>query len=120
MHRRWLAGLHFDEAVHHVVLEDLIATVEAATERRDRLTRHIERVLADWSLAPVVQALQALRGMALVNAATLVAELDHPLHQPAASYGVSRPGALGAVQRRAPAPGRDHQSRQWRRPPHAD
>lgn len=56
--------------MHHVVLEDLIATVEAATERRDRLTRHIERVLADWSLAPVVRALQAL-----VNAATLVAEL---------------------------------------------
>jgi transposase len=75
MHRRWLSGLQFDQAVHLVVLDDLIAAVEAATERRDRLTRHIEQVLADWSLAPVVQALQALRGMALVNAATLVAEL---------------------------------------------
>jgi transposase len=31
--------------------------------------------LADWSLAPVVHALQALRGIALVSAATLVAEL---------------------------------------------
>jgi transposase len=57
------------------VLEDLIATVEAATERRDRLTRQIEILLADWSLAPVVRALQALRGVALVNAATMVAEL---------------------------------------------
>jgi transposase len=36
---------------------------------------HIEAVLPDWSLAPVVSALQALRGMALVGAATLVAEL---------------------------------------------
>jgi transposase len=31
--------------------------------------------LPDWSLAPVVRALQALRGMALVAAATVIAEL---------------------------------------------
>ena len=39
MHRRWLAGLRFEQEIHHIVLEDLIATVEAATARRDRLTR---------------------------------------------------------------------------------
>jgi transposase len=32
-------------------------------------------MLADWTLAPVVAALQPMRGMALVNAASLVAEL---------------------------------------------
>jgi transposase len=57
------------------VLEDCIATVDAAKERRDRLTLQIEKRLADWALAPVVEALQALRGMALVAAATIVAEL---------------------------------------------
>ena len=36
---------------------------------------YIKAALPEWSLAPVVQALQALRGMALVAAATLVAEL---------------------------------------------
>ena len=75
MHRRWLAGLSFEQAVHHIVLEDCIAAVEAATARRDRLEAHIGAVLPDWSLAPVVRALQALRGMALVGAAPLVAEL---------------------------------------------
>ena len=75
MHRRWLAGLRFECAVHHIVLEDCIAAVEAATARRDRLEAHIEAALVDWSLASVVRALQALRGMALVAAATLVAEL---------------------------------------------
>jgi transposase len=75
MHRRWLAGLRFEHAVHHIVLEDCIAAVEAATARRDRLEAHIAAALPDWSLAPVVHALQALRGMALVAAATLVAEL---------------------------------------------
>jgi transposase len=75
LHRRWLAGLKFDQAVHHVVLEDYIAAVEVAQIRRDRLTAQIETMLPDWTLAPVVTALQTMRGMALVNAATLIAEL---------------------------------------------
>jgi transposase len=75
LHRRWLAGLKFEQAVHHVVLEDYIQAVEAARERRDRLTAQIEAMLPDWALAPVVAALQTMRGMALVNAATLIAEL---------------------------------------------
>ena len=75
LHRRWLAGLKFEQAVHHIVLEDYIAAVEAAQARRDRLTAQIEAMLADWTLAPVVAALQTMRGMTLVNAATLIAEL---------------------------------------------
>jgi transposase len=75
LHRRWLAGLNFEQAVHHIVLEDYIAAVEAAETRRDRLTTQIEAMLPDWTLAPVVSALQTMRGMALVNAATLIAEL---------------------------------------------
>jgi transposase len=75
LHRRWLAGLKFEQAVHHIVLEDYIAAVEAAQARRDRLTAQIAAMLPDWTLAPVVVALQTMRGMALVNAATLIAEL---------------------------------------------
>jgi len=37
MHRRWLSGLQFEHAAHYIVLEDCIATIEAATARRDRL-----------------------------------------------------------------------------------
>ena len=48
--------------------------------RRDRLEKHIEAVLPEWSLAPVVEALQALRGVRLVAAATLVAELGDITH----------------------------------------
>src|SRR5258705_586489 len=75
LHRRWIAGLKFELAVHHIVLEDYVQAVEAAAARRDRLTAQIEAMLPDWSLAPVVAALQTMRGMALVNAATLIAEL---------------------------------------------
>ncbi len=41
LHRRWLAGLKFEQAVHHIVLEDYIAAVEAAEARRNRLTAQI-------------------------------------------------------------------------------
>jgi transposase len=75
LHRRWLAGLKFKLAVHHLVLEDYIQAVEAAAARRDRLTAQIATMLPDWTLAPVVAALQTMRGMALVNAATVIAEL---------------------------------------------
>jgi hypothetical protein len=47
----------------------------SAAARRDRLTAQIAAMLPDWTLAPVVAALQTMRGMALVNAATLITEL---------------------------------------------
>jgi hypothetical protein len=67
---RWLASLKVEQAVHHIVLEDCIAAVEAAMARRDRLEAHIEAALPEWSLASVVEALQALRGVRLIAAAT--------------------------------------------------
>jgi transposase len=39
LHRRWLAGLKFEQALHHI---SLVAAVEAAEARRDRLTAQIE------------------------------------------------------------------------------
>src|ERR1700737_3650035 len=75
LHRRWLTGLRFEHAVHHIVLEDYIQAVEAAAARRDRLTTQIGARLPGGARAPVVAALQTMRGMALVNAAILIAEL---------------------------------------------
>ena len=45
LYRRWLAGLRFEQAAHHIVLEDYIEAVEAAEARRDRLTAQIEEML---------------------------------------------------------------------------
>ena len=42
------------------MLEDYIAAVEAAEARRDRLPAQIAAMLPDWTLAPVVVALQTL------------------------------------------------------------
>lgn len=114
MHRRWLAGLHFEQAAHHVVLEDMIATVEAATARRDRLTQEIEARLDDWSLAPVVPgcAGASRHGAGQCCDRDRRAGRSHPLRQSEAADGLSRSGALGAFQWRPPTSGGDHQSRQ--------
>src|SRR5256885_300042 len=62
LHRRWLAGLKFEQAVHHLVLEDYIQTIDAAEARRDRLTALIAAILPDWTLAPLVAAMEAMQG----------------------------------------------------------
>ena len=69
LHRRWLAGLKFEQA--SLGARGLHPSGRGRHARRDR----IAALLPDWTLAPVVAALQTMRGMALVNAATLIAEL---------------------------------------------
>jgi len=75
MYRRWLATICFDHPAQQIVLQDYINAVSDAEERVERLTGQIEALVPQWSMAPVVQAFQAMRGVALINAVTLVAEV---------------------------------------------
>src|ERR1700730_13682849 len=70
-----LAGLKFAQVVHHIVLEDYIAAVEAAESPARPADGADRGDAAGLDIGPVVAALQTMRGMALVNAATLIAEL---------------------------------------------
>ena len=74
-YRRWLTTVRFDHPAQQIVLQDYIHAVEDAQARRDRLTQQIEDLLPNWSMAPVVAAIQAMRGVALVVAVTVVAEV---------------------------------------------
>jgi len=74
-HRRWLTTVRFEHPAHQIVLQESIHAIEDAEKRRDRLTQQIENLIPDWSLAPLVRSLQAMRGVALVVAVTLVAEV---------------------------------------------
>jgi len=74
-HRRWLAGQTFGEVTHQMVFQDYVEAVLTAQERRDQLEQRIAEVSSAWSLAPVVDALRALRGLDLISAVTLVAAL---------------------------------------------
>lgn len=74
-HRRWLARLQFDQPAHRTVLDTLLQAVDQARERRELLSREIARAVPAWKMAPVVEALKALRGVSLVAAAGIVAEI---------------------------------------------
>ena len=74
-HMRWLSDLALPHPAQHVTLQEYVKAVEEATLRVIRITEHIRHLVAHWERLPLVQALQALRGMQLVTAATLVAEL---------------------------------------------
>lgn len=74
-HQAWLAQQKFDEPAQQDVLSDYREAVELATARVERLTKKLGERSAAWEKAPLVTALQALRGIEMVSAVTLVAEI---------------------------------------------
>jgi transposase len=74
-HRRWLTTVRFDHPAQQVVMQDYIHAIEDAEKRIGRLVEQIETLLEHWSMAPVVKAIQAMRGVAFINAVTIVAEI---------------------------------------------
>jgi transposase len=74
-HFEWIRTQQFEQEAQQRVLEDYLRTVEDQSERVARLTRSIVELVETWSLRPLVQALQALRGISIISATVLAAEL---------------------------------------------
>src|SRR5215204_5204714 len=75
MHRRWLGELVFAHPAEHLAHEERLQRIERAEALCDRLKGAILDLVPQWTLAPVVQAIQALRGVSLIVAAAIVAEV---------------------------------------------
>jgi transposase len=74
-YRRWLQQQSFEHPADQIVLQEYVEAVRLAEERLCRIEHTIAEFLPGWSLAPVVEALQALRGIDLVVAASFVVEI---------------------------------------------
>jgi len=74
-HFTWLEGLRFGHDWQQVVLQEYVNAVKAARRRVADMMDQMVRVLPQWRLAPVVDALTALRGIDRLSAMTLLAEL---------------------------------------------
>jgi transposase len=74
-HMVWLAGLKLVHAEQRIAFEEMLLAVRQAQERIERLEQAIRAAVADWSLAEVVTALMAMRGLDLVSATTFLAEI---------------------------------------------
>ena len=72
---KWLAGIKMPNPTQQIVLQDYLNAVIDCSERKMRFNTQIREVLPSWDLAPLVKALQAMRGVALMIAVTVVAEL---------------------------------------------
>lgn len=74
-HMNWLSHIRMGHPAQQIVLQEYIDTLQESMERVARVTEQISLLVPDWSKAPLVQALQALRGVRLISAVTIVAEL---------------------------------------------
>ena len=74
-HESWLAGLKMAHPWQQVVLQEYIEAERAAGQRVAALSDHLMRALPEWSLAPLVDSLIALRGIDKLAAIVLLAEL---------------------------------------------
>lgn len=74
-YRRWLADLSFPLAPQHIALQECRDTICETERRVERLTDQLRLHTPAWRWAPVVDALQALRGVSFVTAVSLVAEI---------------------------------------------
>jgi transposase len=74
-HLRWLQEQRFEHPAPQIALQEMVDAVRTSKERVERLEAAIEEFVPTWSLAPVVQALQSLRGVDLIVAVTFAGEI---------------------------------------------
>ena len=74
-HRRWIADVRVAQQAQRLAFEEYVQAVEEATVRVARLTRYLEQEVLHWRWRPVVTALQACRGIDLIHAVRIVAEV---------------------------------------------
>jgi transposase len=83
-HLRWLSEVVGPTPAQHMVFHEDVRAVNEHTERLGRLEQELHDQVKSWRLHPVVNALQALRGVPCTVAVTPVAELgdltrfEHP------------------------------------------
>lgn len=66
---------YFDHPAQQIAFQTHLNTMDQAVERKAAIEKQIMVLLPDWSLGPVVEALQSLRGVALAVAAGVAAEV---------------------------------------------
>ena len=74
-HTRWLCEQRFEHPAQYLVLAEYRQAIEASEIRLRRLNEQVAEAVTAWSMAPVIAAFQALRGVAFLTAVTFVTEI---------------------------------------------
>ncbi|MDX8404873.1 MAG: IS110 family transposase [Mariprofundus sp.] len=74
-HMNWILDIKMPHDAQQIVLEEYRRRVEHDVVCIATLTKQIRRLAKAWRWAPVVDALQAFRGISLISSVTVIAEM---------------------------------------------
>jgi transposase len=74
-YERWLAKQTFAHPAQQIVFQDQLEAITTAQARLAALEQQLREIVPTWTMAPVVAAYQALRGVSFLVAITFVAEV---------------------------------------------
>jgi transposase len=74
-HKRYLSSLVMPQGPQQIAFQEYIHAINDATDRLERLAKAVEDALPGWKWEPVARALMSLRGVQVLTAMTLVAEV---------------------------------------------
>jgi transposase len=72
---RWLETIRFEIPIQQIVLQEYVDEVRHLQERVASVEGHLREALEGWSQRTMVEAMMSLRGVNLVTAATIAAEV---------------------------------------------
>lgn len=74
-HYRWLETMTFAQTVQQIVFQEYVDTVKVLNKRIDALDQQLECTAHESVFWPMIEGLMALRGINLLTASTVVAEI---------------------------------------------
>lgn len=74
-HFKWFETVKFDQPAQQIVFQEYVDTIVASMRRVLSIDGHIERTAQASAVWPMIEALMALRGVSLLAAATIMAEI---------------------------------------------
>lgn len=76
-HFRWFETVKFEQPAQQIVFQEYIDTIVAGIKRVQGLDGHIEQTARASAVWPMIEALMALRGVSLLTATTIMAEIGN-------------------------------------------
>jgi transposase len=74
-HLQWLSRVKCPTPAQQIVFQEYVRAAAVVVERIDRIEAELRDQVEGWRLYPIVQAIQAMRGVSFIVAATVIAEL---------------------------------------------
>jgi transposase len=74
-HYRWLEEMKFAHPVQQIVFQEYVDTVKLLGKRTDALNKQLESAATESVFWPVIESLMALRGVDMLTATIIVAEI---------------------------------------------